>query len=78
MKEKSLKRVKQTVEFEKSGEIISVEIVLENIYPQTNKKAVYEYLDKLFKDAKTNIFSDQNLEAHKVNSSIRGITVNLP
>lgn len=57
MEERSKKTAEKSVRFEKSGEIISVCICLENISPyQKDKKTISDTLDLLFREAKEIIY----------------------
>lgn len=56
MEEKTKKAIKKTIEFKKSGEILSVEVCLDNISPQLSKKGISDVLDELFEEIKATIF----------------------
>lgn len=49
MKETSCRIIKKTLNFEKNGETLSVEIHLENISPDTKKENIISSLDTIFK-----------------------------
>lgn len=50
MQEKICKKIKKDIFFEKSGEIFSVEISLENISSDFQKQKLTDCLDTLYKD----------------------------
>ncbi len=50
--EKTTKTVKKSLNFEKSGETLSVEIALENVSPNINIDTVIPFLNTLFERAK--------------------------
>lgn len=50
-----MEKFKRTVEFEKSGEKISIEIIMEDLSPQTNRNALLGILNQLFNEAKATI-----------------------
>lgn len=50
-----MEKIKRTVEFEKSGEKISIEISMEDFSPQTNRNAVPGILNQLFNEVKATI-----------------------
>lgn len=55
MEELTSKSIKKTLLFEKSGEIFSVKITLENISPMVNYNTISPFLDTLFERAKDEI-----------------------
>ena len=55
MEEKTCKSARKTLSFEKSGEILSVTISLENISPNTSKESIVSLVDTLFKEVKAMI-----------------------
>lgn len=55
MEEKTSKSIKKTLSFEKSGEIFSVKITLENISPTVHYSTIRPFLDTLFERAKDEI-----------------------
>ncbi len=52
MKERTTKRIKKSLDFEKSGETFSVEISLENVSPDMSMDTIAPFLDTLFENAK--------------------------
>ncbi len=56
MEEQTKKVVKKFIEFKKSGEILSVEVCLDNISPQVRKKDISDVLDELYKEVIATIF----------------------
>ncbi len=52
MAEKTIKTIKKSLSFEKSGETLSVEIGLENISPNVGTDTIISFLDTLFERAK--------------------------
>lgn len=53
--EKTSKSIKKTLSFEKSREIFSVKIILENISPTTHYDTIVPFLDTLFEQLKNEI-----------------------
>lgn len=51
MEEKTCISINKSLRFEKSGEILSVKISLENIPPLLTKEAILPYLETLFTKA---------------------------
>ncbi len=51
MKEKTHKKIKKSLHFEKSGETFSVEIGLKNVSPDISKRVLRNQLDLLYKNA---------------------------
>lgn len=49
MKEKTYKKIKKTLEFEETGEMLCITIDLENISPETKKETITPFLDTLYK-----------------------------
>ncbi|MBS6559213.1 MAG: hypothetical protein KH355_02935 [Clostridiales bacterium] len=47
----------QSIEFEKSGEMISVRIKLENISPKTNNSSLIQQLEVLYQNLIKDIFT---------------------
>lgn len=56
MEESMCKCIKKSLNFEKSGETLSVEIRLENVSPETNQKTLLSFLDTIYQSAKDVIF----------------------
>ncbi len=52
MKEKLFKSVTKSLEFEKSGETLSVTIGLENVSPNVSKESISNLLDGIYQTAK--------------------------
>ena len=50
MIEKTQKSMKKTLEFEKNGETLSIEVSMVNVSPQSEKKAIKKYLNQLYED----------------------------
>lgn len=55
MNEKTCKKIKKTLEFENSEEIFSLEIALENISPELDKKTIMSFLDTIYERLKDEI-----------------------
>ncbi len=52
MKETTRRSVNKSLNFEKSGETLSVEINMENVSPEFKAEAIMPFLDTLFDKAK--------------------------
>lgn len=52
MQENNRKELRRWIVFEGSGEMISVEIVLENISPRVEKTTLVNLLDQLYEEIK--------------------------
>ena len=52
MEERTTKKIKKSLWFEKSGETYSVEICLENISPQVSTDTLSLFLDKIYDHVK--------------------------
>lgn len=52
MEEKTSRSIKKTLSFEKSGEVFSIEVTLENISPETKRDTALMFLDTLFERIK--------------------------
>lgn len=48
MKERKKVQIEQSLEFEKSGEMLSIRITLENVRPNVTKKEIIEQLNVLY------------------------------
>ncbi|MCI8789103.1 MAG: hypothetical protein HFH92_08350 [Lachnospiraceae bacterium] len=48
MAEKTIKTIKKSLSFEKSGETLSVEISLENVSPNVGMETIISFLDTLY------------------------------
>lgn len=57
MGEKTSRSIKKTLSFEKSGEVFSIEVTLENISPELKCDTVLAFLDTLFECIKSDINS---------------------
>ena len=57
MEERTLKTIKKTVVFEKSGETLSIEIGMENVSPRENREAVLGVIDTLYHEAKREVLT---------------------
>ena len=55
MNERTSRSIKKTLEFEKSGETLSIEITLENVSPHKSTK-IEKLLDTLYDMTKHSIF----------------------
>jgi hypothetical protein len=49
MQERTCRKIKKSLHFEKGGETFSVEIGLENVSPEVSKRSLKDYLDSLYK-----------------------------
>lgn len=67
MAEGTIKTIKKSLSFEKSGETLSIEIGLENVSPNVGVDTIISFLDTLYENAKEDLSI----------SGIRGITVDL-
>lgn len=52
MEERTTKKIKKALCFEKSGETYSVEIGLENVSPEVSTDTIISFLERIFKRAK--------------------------
>ena len=52
MQERTCKSIEKSLEFEKSGETLSVEICLENVSPLTSSETLESFLNTLYERAK--------------------------
>ena len=50
MNERKKIQIEQSIEFEKSGEILSICIKIENISPEINRELVISQLDVIYKN----------------------------
>jgi len=55
VEERTSKSIKKTLSFEKSGEIFSIKITLENISPRVNYSTISPFLDTLYERVKDEI-----------------------
>ena len=55
MSEKTIKTIKKSLDFEKSGETLSVEIELENVSPNVGTYTIISFLDALYERAKESL-----------------------
>lgn len=55
LKEITKRSVNKSLNFEKSGETLSVEISIENVSPESKAEAIEPFLDTLFDKAKKKI-----------------------
>ena len=55
MQETTCKSIRKTLEFEESGEKLSVTVGLENISSKTKKETIVPFLDTLFEKVKEEI-----------------------
>lgn len=58
MEEKTTKKIKKALCFEKSGETYSVEIGLENVSPEVSTDTIISFLDRIFNRAKEELQFD--------------------
>lgn len=56
--EKTTKTIKKSLYFEKNGETLSVEIVLENVSPNVKADTIISFLDMLYGRAKEELQFD--------------------
>ncbi len=56
MIEREIKKVRKTLEFESSGETLSVEIEIKNVSHTAKQDTISSMLDTLYKNAKKIIF----------------------
>lgn len=56
VEEKTCRRIKKILVFEKNGETLSVEVSLENVSPLVQKESLSDFLDALYQSAKKAIF----------------------
>ncbi len=55
MAEKTIKTIKKSLSFEKSGETLSVEISLENVSPNVGMDTIISFLDTLYERTKKDL-----------------------
>ncbi len=58
MAEKTIKTIKKSLSFGKSGETLSVEIGLENVSPNVGTDTIISFLDTLYECVKENLHFD--------------------
>ena len=56
MREGEVKKVKKILEFERSGETLTIEIKMKNVSPTVEQNTISSMLDTLYEDAKKLIF----------------------
>lgn len=56
MQETICRKLKKTLNYEKSGETLSVEISLENVSPDAKKENIISSLNAIFRSLETMIF----------------------
>jgi hypothetical protein len=56
MQEREIKRIKKVLEFESSGETLSIEIEIKNVSPVVERETIISMLDSLYENTKIAIF----------------------
>ena len=55
MKEGEIKKIRKTLEFEKIGETLAIEIEIINVSPEVKQETIFSMLDTLYEKAKKSI-----------------------